>query len=196
MMDRILLHICCAPCALFPLDTLRESNFQVVGFWYNPNIHPYLEYKKRLSEVNRLARLKDFRLCAIDEYDIRTYLKFVLDSDDDYSRCARCYEYRLAMTARYARENNFDCWTTTLLHSKYQQHQTIRQIGERLAERFDTQFLYLDFRSGWSDGLDESRKYRLYRQQYCGCIFSEYKRFADSADDILEKYEWYPRKKE
>jgi len=198
MMENILLHICCAPCALYPLEVLKSEDFDITGFWFNPNIHPYLEYKKRLSEVHKISKILDFPLVKGDNYNIEEYLEWISsrEGNDRTSRCARCYEYRLSATARYAAENGFDAFTTTLLYSKYQNHRALKEIGEKFAEDFSVKFLYRDFREGWSRGIKLSRKYKLYRQQYCGCIFSEYERFEKTADLVLEHYEWIPRRKE
>jgi len=195
-MPRLLIHICCAPCAVHPISLLQNEGIDVTGFWFNPNIHPFLEFKKRLLEVQRLAKLCDFTLIENDSYEIGKFLKAIINASDTVNRCDVCYEYRLAETAKFASENGFDSFTTTLLHSKYQQHESIREIGENLANEFNIEFLYRDFRHGWSKGLDLSRKFKLYRQQYCGCIFSEYERFHDTADKVLDDFEWQPRRKE
>ncbi len=198
MRSKILLHICCAPCALYPLEVLNDENLDITGFWFNPNIHPYLEYKKRLFEVQKISKILSFPLIVGDNYEIEQYLKWILDRDgtDRASRCKRCYEYRLSATAKYAAENDFDAFTTTLLYSKYQNHKVLKSLGEKFAENFGVKFLYRDFREGWSRGIKLSRKFKLYRQQYCGCIFSEYERFEKTADLVLQHYEWIPRRKE
>ncbi len=198
MRSKILLHICCAPCALYPLEVLNDENLNITGFWFNPNIHPYLEYKKRLFEVQKISKILNFPLIVGDNYEIEEYLKWILDRDgtDRASRCKRCYKYRLSATAKYAAENDFDAFTTTLLYSKYQNHKVLKSLGEKFAENFGVKFLYRDFREGWSRGIKLSRKLKLYRQQYCGCIFSEYERFEKTADLVLQHYEWIPRRKE
>ena len=180
---------------VYPLKALRDEGFEVVGFWYNPNIHPYLEYKKRLYEVRRLAQIEQFELIEDDRYNIKGFLKYILDESDGENRCVKCYRYRLERTVQASLEHNIEFFSTTLLYSKYQLHEKIKIIGEELEQRYGVKFLYRDFRKGWSKGLNLSRKYKLYRQQYCGCIFSEYERFFKTADRILEEYEWYPRRK-
>ena len=181
---------------VYPLKALRDEGFEVVGFWYNPNIHPYLEYKKRLYEVRRLAQIEQFELIEDDRYNIKDFLKYILDENNGKNRCLKCYRYRLERTVQAALEHNIEFFSTTLLYSKYQLHEKIKIIGEELEQQYGVKFLYRDFRKGWSKGLNLSRKYKLYRQQYCGCIFSEYERFFKTADRILEEYEWYPRRKE
>ncbi len=193
---KILLHICCAPCAAYPLEMLTTEKFDVSGFWFNPNIHPYLEYKKRLSEVHRLLKILEIPLIERDLYALAPFLKKILNKPNGVHRCDVCYEMRLRETARIAVEKGFDAITTTLLYSKHQRHDEIRQIGEKIALEAGIKFFYRDFRTGWSRGLKLSRKYKLYRQQYCGCIISEFERFFKTADSVLEHFEWFPRRKQ
>ena len=192
---KVLLHICCAPCAAYPVEYLKKKGVEVTGFWYNPNIHPYLEYRKRLHEVRRLSRIMDFPLVERDIYNLVPYLSAIINRPKNANRCDVCYHFRLTQAARYAAEANFDAFTTTLLYSKYQRHESIKRIGEELAEKFGIKFFYADFREGWSRGLKLSRKFKLYRQQYCGCIISELERFYKNADLVLEHFEWKPRLK-
>ncbi len=189
----VLLHICCAPCALYPIKALREEGHEVVGFWFNPNVHPYLEYRKRLWEVRRISRELDFELIERDIYSLVPFLRKVLNPPAGHTRCEVCYALRLEQTARTAKARGFGAFTTTLLHSKYQRHDALRGIGEEVSRRFGVRFLYRDFREGWSEGLDLSRKFKLYRQQYCGCVVSEFERFFRVADAVLERFEWVPR---
>ncbi len=191
-MMKIFLHICCAPCAIFTVDALREKGFEPVGFFFNPNIHPYLEYRKRLMAVRQLAKKRQFQLVESDEYDFAAMLKAVLDFADKDDRCDLCHKIRLEKTAIEAKKANIDAFTTTLLYSRYQRHDSIRAIAEAIAEKYEVPFIYSDFRIGWSKGITLSRKMGLYRQQYCGCIFSEYERYRNTADAILDNFEKYP----
>ncbi len=171
---KILLHICCAPCAIYPLRILRESEREVVGLYYNPNIHPYLEYRKRLDTVKGYASAVKLDM-MIDEYPMEAFLRRVVFHEDD--RCRYCYTIRLARTAETAKRDRFDAFTTTLLYSKFQRHDLIREIGEGLAEAYGVRFLYRDFREGWAEGVQASKELGLYRQPYCGCLYSEKERY-------------------
>ncbi|MCD6418381.1 epoxyqueuosine reductase QueH [bacterium] len=193
---KVLLHICCAPCSAYPIEALTDEDFSISGFWYNPNIHPYLEYKKRLFEVRRFLKILKIPLIERDVYALVPFLKKILNRQKGIHRCDVCYELRLRETARIAAENGFDAFTTTMLYSKHLRHNAIRQIGENIARESGVEFLYRDFRTGWSRGLKLSRKYKLYRQQYCGCVISEFERFHRTADKVLEYFEWVPRRKE
>jgi len=180
----------------YTLEALRSEDFNVTGFWFNPNIHPFLEYKKRHHETERFCRLMDCELVENDRYELESFLQKILNRSGGTVLCDICYEIRLRQSAKYALENGFDSFTTTLLYSKYQRHEEIREIGDSLASEFGIEFLYRDFREGWGKGLDISRKHKLYRQQYCGCIFSEYERYRTGAEQILKQFEWFPRRKD
>jgi predicted adenine nucleotide alpha hydrolase (AANH) superfamily ATPase len=172
---KILLHICCANCAIYPVKTLREANHSVTGFFYNHNIHPYVEYRKRLEAVQQYAKATELDVLFQDEYGLEDFLAQV--AQEPASRCGYCYESRLKRTAEYAVANGFDAFSTTMLYSRYQEHEMIREFGEELGEYFGISFLYRDFRIGWQEGIDTSKAMGLYRQQYCGCIYSEKDRY-------------------
>ena len=193
---KTLLHICCAPCAIYPITRLLEEGIDVSGFWYNPNIHPYLEYRKRLSETRKIAKHLDIELIERDIYALVPFLRKIVEHEKNTSRCNICYELRLRETVRIAKQEDFDSFTTSLLYSRYQHHDTIREIGEELERDTGIKFIYRDFREGWSEGIKLSRKLKLYRQQYCGCIISEFERFHKTADKVLEHFEWTPSRKE
>jgi len=171
----ILLHICCANCAIFPVKVLREQNHQLTGFFYNPNIHPYQEYRQRLAAVRDYAKLTELCMVYHDDYALEEFLSQV--AADPAGRCSYCYQSRLEETARRAAEGGYDAFTTSLLYSRYQNHDLIREFGQAIAERYGVDFHYQDFRSGWKEGVDASRAMGLYRQQYCGCIYSEKDRY-------------------
>ena len=172
---RILLHICCANCAVYPLTFLRERGHEVYGFFFNPNIHPYQEYIRRFGSVRDLARRYDLPLIVRDEYRLDEFLQNTVFREA--VRCRYCYHTRLKATAQVARRGRFDAFTTTLLYSKQQQHALIKEIGESLAKERGIPFLYEDFREGWKTGIAISLQEGFYRQQYCGCIYSERDRF-------------------
>jgi len=176
---RILLHTCCGPCALYPLRTLRTAGHDVTGFFYNHNIHPYQEYCKRRDAVVQMAELEAMPLIMRDEYDLEVFLASVADAPE--SRCSYCYASRLRATAQVAAAEGFDAFTASLLYSRYQRHEEIRELGEQIGREFGVAFLYQDFRPGWQEGIKLSKELGLYRQQYCGCIYSEKDRYLPKA---------------
>ncbi len=171
----VLLHICCGPCAIYPLRLLREEGGNVSGLFFNPNIHPYTEYEKRRSTLVTWANREDLPLIVDDTYPLELFFTRALE--DISQRCLACYKLRLDYTAQIAKEHRFDAFTSTLLYSKFQRHDAIKEIAGQLASRYGIDFLYRDFRQGWKEGIEKSRAMGLYRQQYCGCIFSEQERF-------------------
>jgi hypothetical protein len=173
---KVLLHICCAPCAIYPLKALRGEGHETTGFFYNPNIHPYTEFERRREALAAYSRVSLLRLIVDETYDLHAFLKAALDAGAD--RCAACYRMRLDAAFRKAAEEKADAVTTTLLYSIYQRHEVIAAVAEELSSRYETPFLYKDFRPGWKEGQAEARSLGIYRQNYCGCIFSEYERFA------------------
>ncbi len=172
---KILLHICCGPCAAFPVQHLRAAGHEIVGYFYNPNIHPYKEFTRRLDTSREFAAKVGLDLVVDASYTLEDYLARALAAGGD--RCRACYELRLRRAARYAQENGFDCFTTTLLVSPYQRHETIQEVGENIAAEENVPFCYIDFRPGWPEGVRISKELELYRQPYCGCIFSERDRY-------------------
>lgn len=198
---KLLIHICCGPCAIYPLKKLLEGKpapeglnqgVDVWGFFYNPNIHPYTEYKRRLSAVKTLAEKMGIPMIYRDEYNLEEFLKNMRDavgidlksasnvkSIPKGTRCKYCYSSRLEATAIATKENGFNGFSSSLLYSRYQDHEMIKGIGGMLADRYGIPFYYDDFRLGWKEGIKDSREMGLYRQQYCGCIFSEKERYLD-----------------
>lgn len=172
---KILLHLCCANCAVYPVSRLREKGNDVVGFFFNPNIHPYQEYLKRLESVKQYAKEAKLEVIYRDEYLLEEFLKAVAHRYKD--RCIYCYSIRLSTTARQAKEMGFDMFSTTLLQSTHQNHSLIKETAEKIAEEMNMAFYYEDFRVGWREGVRISKLMGLYRQQYCGCIYSEKERF-------------------
>ncbi len=172
---KVLLHICCAPCSIYPIKKLKEEGYKIFGFWYNPNIHPYKEYEKRYTEVKNYTTENDIRLLEKNEYNLKYFLRNVVYRENQ--RCRFCYSERLKYAAIYARNGNFDFFTTTLLYSKFQNHNLIKEIGIEEAKNNGSNFLYKDFREGWKYGINKSKEKNMYRQQYCGCIYSEKDRY-------------------
>ena len=171
---RILLHTCCGPCAIFPLQQLRAAGNDVTGFFYNHNIHPYQEYARRRDTAVQMAEQEAMPLIMRDDYDLEEFLANVAAEPDQ--RCSYCYASRLRATAESAVEGGFEAFTASLLYSRYQKHEEIRALGEQIGIKFGVAFFYQDFRSGWQEGIRLSKDLGLYRQQYCGCVYSEKER--------------------
>lgn len=146
------------------------------GYFFDPNIHPFTEFKKRLAALQDYAEISALPLVIDRTYDLDTFLRGALDLGKD--RCLFCYRMRLEKTFMKGVEDKVDAVTTTLLYSKYQRHEDIRRIGEELSVAYDIPFLYRDFREGWKEGVEESKSLNMYRQKYCGCIFSEGERYG------------------
>jgi hypothetical protein len=175
---KILLHICCANCAIYPVEQIKEKRNEVVGYFFNPNIHPYQEYLKRLEALKKYSERVGLEMIYRDEYLLEEFLRNV--SHRVKERCQYCYSVRLDATAREAKKNTFDGFSTTLLQSTHQNHDLIKETGERIAREIGIPFYYEDFRQGWRKGVEVSKAMELYRQQYCGCIYSEKERFLKS----------------
>lgn len=169
---KLLMHTCCAPCSVYCIKSLREEGIEPTCYWYNPNIHPYIEYKTRRDTLIEYSKMANFELIVNDEYGLREFCKNVIN--DLGSRCVNyCYRVRLENTVKYAKEHGFDAFTSTLFVSPYQQHDKLKALCEELAEKYDIEFLYRDFRVGFRVGQAEARELGLYMQKYCGCVFSE-----------------------
>ncbi len=171
---QILVHTCCAPCFTYPHRQLKEEGHDVIAFFYNPNIHPYLEYRKRRETLSYYEKLNHAKVIYNDEYDIENYLRGSLSAS---IRCEFCYTLRLDRTARTAAQSGFDAFTTTLLISPYQKHDMLKEIGTKMSEKFGIEFYYKDFRTGYRESRQISKTMELYMQKYCGCIFSEKERY-------------------
>ena len=172
---KLLLHTCCAPCSISPVQFLREQNLDVMGYFYRNNIHPYTECLKRQEALESYAKKIDLRVIYQEGYDLNGFIRNVVFRESN--RCSYCYHERLRATALVAKHGKFDYFSTTLLYSKFQKHDTIRSIGESVSSSVGVPFYYHDFRVGWKDGIEESKRIGLYRQQYCGCIYSEKERY-------------------
>jgi predicted adenine nucleotide alpha hydrolase (AANH) superfamily ATPase len=173
---KILLHVCCAPCTIYPLRILREEGNGVCGLFFNPNIHPYLEYRRRLDTVISYAASEGLAVIREEDYPMEAFLRQVAFREEE--RCQYCYRIRLSQAAQIAKEGRFDAFTTTLLYSRHQKHDLIREVAEEVAGTLGVPFLYRDFREGWSEGVRVSKEKGIYRQPYCGCIFSEKARYC------------------
>lgn len=175
MAEKILVHVCCAPCFVAPYKHLSQKDFDIHAFWYNHNIHPYTEYLKRLETLQEFTKTEEIPLILKDEYELEKFLRASVYREGD--RCRSCYYERLKYSAIIAKKGKFDYFTTTLLYSKFQKHKLIREIGEALAKEYGVKFYYDDFREYWKEGINLSKEMGMYRQQYCGCIYSEKERY-------------------
>ena len=172
---KLLLHICCGPCSIYPLQILRDDQHGVMGFFYRYNIHPYTECLKREQTLKDYAKAIDLKVIYQTGYDMEAFLRNV--AFREAQRCTYCYHDRLTTTANFAKKGKFDAFTTTLLYSRFQKHDQIRSIGESVGKAVGVPLYYQDFREGWKAGIDESRRLGMYRQSYCGCIYSEKERY-------------------
>ncbi len=171
---KILVHTCCANCLIYPLKILKKENFIVHSYFYN-HIHPYTEYKKRLESLEYFAKLENINLIVREKYELKRFIQAVVFREE--KRCYFCYHSRLEATAKLGAKSNFEYFTTTLLYSKHQKHELIKEICESLMKKYRIKFYYYDFREGWTEGIEISKQLNLYRQQYCGCIYSEAERY-------------------
>jgi predicted adenine nucleotide alpha hydrolase (AANH) superfamily ATPase len=199
----ILLHICCSNCAIYPIKTLRSEKHHLTGLWFNPNIHPYAEYNLRLGSLKRLACEWRFDVSYIEDYTPEEYFRMFKTSSPPFikggqggitdpgklteskslesvppypERCKSCYQLRLEKTAAHAREQDFDAFSTTLLISPYQDFEQIVSLGKKLADKYNVQFHVKDYRPYFREAMALSKEMGLYRQKYCGCIFSKEER--------------------
>lgn len=172
---KLLLHTCCGPCAIYPVRTLRDSGMTVHGFFYRNNIHPYSECRRREETLLDYAKRIDLQVIVPKDYDLNGFLRQMAFREDE--RCRFCYHSRLTATARLAVRGKFDAFSSTLLYSRYQNHDLIHELGNRIGREHGVSFHYEDFRTGWSEGVAESKEMNMYRQPYCGCIYSERDRY-------------------
>ena len=154
---------------------MQARGLDVMGFFYRHNIHPYSECLKRQENLEAYARQIGLRLIIQEGYDLEGFIQNVVYREKD--RCTYCYHDRLRTTALMARRGKFDYYSSTLLYSKQQNHDLIKSMGESIGKTVGVPFLYEDFRSGWKEGIQKSKDLEMYRQQYCGCIYSEKDRF-------------------
>lgn len=173
---KLLLHTCCAPCSVYCIDSLRKEGIEPTVYWFNPNIHPYIEYKTRKETLESYTKSINVEAIFEENYGLREFCKNVVN--DLENRCIDyCYPVRLEQTAKFAKENGYDSFSTTLLVSPYQNHEALIQVGNEMAKKYGVKFVYRDFRVGFREGQAKARELGLYMQKYCGCIFSEEDRY-------------------
>jgi len=173
--NKILLHTCCAPCSIKCVETLREEGVEPVIYWYNPNIHPYTEYRNRRDALRIFTGLMKLELIEEGSYALRDFLAALPSYDGE--RCGTCYDMRLDAAARYAAAHDYCAFSTTLLISPYQNHELLISTANAKAEKYGVNFLYRDFRPRFREGQAAARELGLYMQKYCGCVFSEEERY-------------------
>ena len=173
----ILLHSCCAPCSSHVISVLKDY-FDITIFYYNPNISPIQEYEKRKQEQINFIKQLDCGIKIMDcDYDNDVYeecIKGLENEKEGGARCLKCFRLRLEKTAKLASINNFDYFCTTLTVSPYKNSQVINNIGKELMNIYNVKWLYSDFKKeeGYKHSIALSKQYNLYRQDYCGCIYS------------------------
>ena len=171
---RILVHLCCAPCSTYSLRALREEGHDLLGYFFNPNIHPFSEYLLRKTAMEDYSQKVGFRIVWPAGDEMESFFRVVACHEEQ--RCYICYKMRLSRAAEVAKAEGCDAFTTTLLISPYQKHDLLRQIGSEVEEARGIPFYYADLRPGWRWSRQEARQLGLYRQDYCGCLYSEKER--------------------
>lgn len=177
-MTELLLHICCGPCSIMTIRKLRQAGYEPLGWFHNPNIQPLSEYLRRREAAFACAEKLEITLEADDSWDLQDWLAAQLPHAQLPRRCENCCAMRLEQAAVQAKARGIGHFSTSLLYSRYQPHDFIRSQGELLAARYGLTFVYQDFRSYWQEGIDLSRAWGIYRQAWCGCVFSEAERYA------------------
>ncbi len=195
----ILLHICCSNCSIYPVGILRSEKHDIAGFWFNPNIHPYEEYDLRLESLKRLAGEWKLEVLYTQEYAPEEYFRMYKlpdallfnagssgpngsNSSSGFNvppfpeRCRSCYHLRLEKAAQHAQKEGFDAFSTTLLISPYQDFEQIVSAGKELADKYNVEFHLRDYRPHFREAMAHAKGLGLYRQKYCGCIFSREER--------------------
>jgi predicted adenine nucleotide alpha hydrolase (AANH) superfamily ATPase len=177
-MKQLLVHCCCAHCSAYTINHWRNEDYEVTALWYNPNIYPYAEHQHRLEAMQSLAEIMDFSLRVINGCDITKYFRNV--DGDEANRCQHCFQLRLRKAAETALKNGFNAFTTSLLISPHQKHDLLMKTGQLLAYETGLSFLYADLRKRYSDSRHITKPLDLYRQQYCGCIYSKRERYVST----------------
>lgn len=186
-MKKLLMHACCGPCFVYIEDDLRKNglrnddgsyskDFTYEVVFYNPNIHPKVEYERRKEAFIEFCKMKNVNYNVIDEYSLNGFVKNVVEQTGENKRykirCEFCYYMRLKRIFEYAKENNFDVVSTTLTISPYQNHELIKKVGKNLEKEYGIEFRYIDYREHFREGQRMARETQIYMQKYCGCVFS------------------------
>lgn len=176
MNNKLLLHVCCGPCAMYPTKYFINNNIEFDAYFYNPNIHPIAEWNLRLINAQKAAELRNYKMFVNNEVLQETWESF----DKNFNRCKFCYDIRLDECFKFAKKNNYKAVTTTLLVSPYQKHELILEMLKEKSKQYGVPYYYHDFREGYHEGQREAKENGIYCQKYCGCIFS----FKDSIEFI------------
>ncbi|OGO06819.1 MAG: hypothetical protein A2Y73_02540 [Chloroflexi bacterium RBG_13_56_8] len=169
-----MLHVCCGPCATYTVKRLREEGWDVTGYWFNPNIHPFSEHERRRETLARYAEEISLPVIWEPGYEMPAFFRAVVGHERFRERCVICYRLRLERTARVAAEGKFDAITTTLLISPYQDQDALRRLGDEFAEDCGVSFYFENFRQGFVEHHELAREHNMYMQRFCGCIYSEW----------------------
>lgn len=187
---KLLLHACCAPCSSYCIEYLANY-FEITIYYYNPNIEPYEEFDRRANEMKKFLstfKTKNPVNCVVEHYDNTEFESIIKGHENDAegsNRCFICYRLRMEAAAKYAKEHDFDYFTTTLSVSPYKNSNKLNEIGEELEKEFGTKYLYADFKkkNGYKRSVELAKEYDLYRQDYCGC---KYSKFAKEKRELLK----------
>lgn len=194
---KLLMHTCCAPCSVYCIEELRKEGIEPTVYWYNPNIHPYTEYKARRDCLKEYTKAINVQAIFEEEYGLDEFCKEAVKNIE--ARCVNyCYPVRLRKTFEYAKEHGYDAVTTTLLYSIYQKHDFIKHLMEQYSKEYGIDFLYRDFRVGFWEGHQKAHDLGLYMQKYCGCIFSEEQMILTHTNEkpvLPEGFEFLPVKR-
>ncbi len=192
---KLLLHVCCAPCSSHCISVLYPY-FNITVYYYNPNISPIEEYKRRLDEEKRFLSLAYPDVKIVDaKYEPEKFeelAKGLENLPEGGERCKKCYRLRLQKSGEYAKQNNFDYFTTTLTVSPYKYSKSLNEIGEEISNECGVKYLFSDFKKedGYKHSIELSKKYGLYRQDYCGCKYSKhFRELLIKNRELLKKYE-------
>lgn len=178
---KLLLHACCGPCSSYVVEYL-SNYFDITIYYYNPNTYPEAEFNRRLDELNKFINSFNNKIKVIEEtyspIEFYNNIKGLEHLGEKSRRCYNCYKLRMNKVALYAKENNFDYFTTTLSISPYKNANWINEIGSKLENKIGIKYLYSDFKKkdGYKRSLELSKEYGLYRQEYCGCVYSKQER--------------------
>ncbi|MBQ7585597.1 MAG: epoxyqueuosine reductase QueH [Desulfovibrionaceae bacterium] len=186
--NKLLLHVCCGPCAIMPLTRFLEAGYAVTAWFMNPNIQPLAEYLRRREAAEQCAFHFGIPIIFADStWNITAWLRQVQGQDTPPKRCTYCCESRLEATFNKAKELGFNAFSSSLLYSIYQPHEVIKACGEKLAKDSQLKFIYQDFRKDWQEGIEICRKMGLYRQPYCGCVYSESDRYQKKLNRLIKE---------
>ena len=183
---KVLLHTCCAVCLHGPLEALATAGHETAAFFYNPSIHPLLEFRRRLKALRVYAESSPVEIIPVDDYGLEEFLEKVDWRNGAPKRCPDCYRLRLMRTATEAKARDFSAFSTTLLASPVQRRNDVLQAGREAQEAAGVRFLEADWRELYPSSREYAKCRSLYHQQYCGCIFSEAERFGETRQHLYK----------